>query len=143
MKIKQLLSFILKKSSTSNSIEPISSDEILARFIFSSSQFSLLNGVKQAAFLPASDGEASVFRKTKLVQISMYESTKEKISCERGKEIKGVALICAEKVKLAPGLSVEAEESKHKWHANIIGWPLGKNEQKQLALILAQNATLE
>jgi len=125
----------------SNKVEVISSGEVLSRFLFNGNQFSL-NGVKQAAFLPAKNHETSIFRKTKLVQFSLYESIKELIASERGMQIKGVALIEAEKIQLAD-LKVEIEESKHQWHANIIGWPLEKHQQKQLALILAQNSSLE
>ena len=147
MKIKELLSFILKKlrartSPDSEINESISPSEVLSRFLFQSSHFSS-NRVKQAAFLPAKNLETSVFRKTKLVEFSLYDKTKDLISLERGKKIKAIALIQADKIGDAIGLTIEVEESQHKWHANIVGWPQEKHEQKQLAQILAKNSSLE
>lgn len=145
MKIKELLRPILGKLPAlynSSSSEEILSTEILSRFIFQRNHFSS-NGVKQAAFLPAKNLETSVFRKTKLVEQSLYDSTKLLIASERSLEVKAVALIRAEDIELADGLTTEIEESKHKWHANIVGWPSEKHEQKQLAQILAKNSSIE
>ena len=133
------MSWASSKTTTPTRIKP---DEDLARFIFHSNGFNS-SRVKQAAFLPAKNLETSVFRKTKLVEKSKYEIKKKIISSERGVDIKAVATIKENDVELAEGLTTRAEESKHKWHANIIGWPQEKHEQKQLAQILAHHSSLE
>lgn len=119
---------------------PISPDEELARFLTQSGHYNSRR-IKQSAFLPAKNLETSVFRKTRLgVE---YNNTKKKIEASRGTKIKAVAIIKACAVDSCKGLSVVPEESKHKWHANIIGWPAKKHEQKQLALLLAEQAVKE
>ncbi len=143
-KIKELLKAISKGCSHDSKSYlgplPIAPEETLARFLFQSRHFSK-TGIKQAAFLPARNMETSVFRKTRLGQA--YSATKKVIEDERKMTIKAVALITAGDVEKEEHLVVKPEESDHRWHANIIGWPENKHEQKQLALILANCATKE
>lgn len=148
-KIKELLKLISIGSSAESkqcSTEDISSEEVVARFLFSKSGQFNTTIVKPGAFLPkfqeSSDRfETSVFRKTRLG--SQYPKTKTIISKERDKSIKAVALLKVLDSHEADNITIEPEESKHKWHANIIGWPSEKNERMQLAQILAAQSSLE
>lgn len=147
-KIKELLKRISTASfrkNNPNSPQPIHDDEILSRFIFQKGQFNA-SLIKQAAFLPTvnprtSIFETSVFRKTKLDL--EYQNTRDIIEEKRQKKIKATALITASCVTNTPPLRTVPDETDHVWHAAIIDWPSDKNEQKQLALILANSSQKE
>jgi len=71
-----------------------------------------------------------------------YRKTKRVVSAKRDKDIKVTALIGVSSVKNA-GVMVEPEESEHKWHADITGWPDDKDKRKSIAQALAKDASLE
>lgn len=129
---------------------PVESDEELARFIFSKTQITA-TGVKPAAFMPPPNFKYSIFRKSKM-RLEEYLNTRTKVVAKRGKSgqsgsYKGTALITAKSV-LANKLIISPEESDHKWHADIIGWPTGTEEDvkarlKELALALALDARVD
>lgn len=147
-KIKELLKLISKgllgiqDKKAPPELQP---NEILSRFIFSKNHINAA-GPKQGAFLPMFQEsqkrfETSVFRKTK--SGNEYKNIKRNIAEIRKKEIKATALISVADVEGIDSLSVESDETNHKWHANIIDWPSEKNEQKQLAQMLAIRSRLE
>ncbi|MDP3280934.1 MAG: hypothetical protein Q8M57_07800 [Nitrosomonas sp.] len=129
-------------SSDKKRAEAVSADEELSRFIFSSEY---LNGnrtiIKAAAFMPNRTLKTSVFRKNRMLP-DEYISKKIEIANLRNKELKAVGLIKVSSV-LSTDLQVEPEESDHKWHADLTGWPESKHEQKNIAQVLAKAASIE
>ena len=128
---------------------PIDGEEELARFLFSRDELNASGAVKQAAYMPrkgAGNLEVSVFRKTKLGR--WYPAKKREIVSARGKSLKGVALIKRPqiegiKIGVLDHLRVEPEESEHRWHANILGWPSARHHQRDYAVALAEASRLE
>ncbi len=122
-------------------IEPISPNEELSRFIFSSKELTNSGVIKAVAFLPNSSLKTSVFRKSRM-SVEEYNEKKEVVAKVRAKPIKAVALISASSV-LKANLQIEPEETEHKWHADLINWPENKEERKSIAQALARVACVE
>lgn len=148
MLLRRLLQKFLVKFQVQRDVPaPIEGTEHLARFLFSSKQFAKTNGkIKFTAFTPQ-HGETSVFRKNRLA--GDYSAVKQKVESVRRSRMKATALIEASKIsgiRVAGNqniLSVKPEESEHKWHANILGWPDNKQAQKAFAIKLAKLSWLE
>jgi hypothetical protein len=121
----------------------VADNEDLARFLTSSSHFNS-TAAKPAAFMPnPKNGETSVFRHG----AEPFEELKAIAQQEVGEErrIYGAAIVKAGAIRKAE-LEVRAKEPPPR-HADIIGWPwskddpdLGKARQKELAVIIAQEA---
>ena len=134
--LDKLLNLIKRPQNKSVSIQ---TDELLARFVFSSSHFNSKR-VKHAAFMPHK-GEVSVFRVSNLSENDIWDIGVNHVGAMRGKSPKSRADIHAAKV-INTGLSVVAETSNHKLHANIIDWPEGRDDQLDLAMELANSSKL-
>ncbi len=122
----------------------VDDSEKIGRFIFYSDHFSSVNNtVKYAAFLPARDNKASVYRIDGYTEDLIDELDKEFISGKRtdGKISKGRADLLARQVRLSQ-LDVIAEPTPHKDHANIEGYFSDKSANKLKAIELARHATL-
>jgi len=118
----------------------ITSEESLARFIFSSSHFSSENKrVKHNAFMPAPDGKTSVFR-TKGIDWTAVWEIGEEVAKTRSQTLYARADIAAGEVSKV-GLRVAPSEPPPR-HCNIEGWPTEKSAQKLVAMDLAEAATL-
>lgn len=119
--------------------------EPLSRFITSDSQFN--NAMpKASAFMPGPvDAKTSVFRQRAEPLPALWEMADREIGAAR--RVRAVAALTAADIRQAR-LDVEAQEPPPR-HANIIGWPtvahdpeLSRAQRKELALLLAQSATL-
>lgn len=116
--------------------------ELLARFLTHRTQFSRQNKrVRTVAFMPPADLRLSVFRVEGLDNNKIWQIGEKKVVSQSGKTLYGRAEIRAQLVEKT-GLSIDPDNNPPR-HANIIGWPLEKNEQKLIALELAKEATLE
>jgi len=124
--------------------EPVREDEVLARFIFDRKHLRTLpsSAVKYHAFLPnPANNQTSVFRKVRMTD-QEYKDTKLKVEGERGRKMKGTALVDVATVTES-GVSVKPEESQYRWHADIEGWPLEKDEAMAIAQQIAAKAEVE
>jgi hypothetical protein len=124
--------------------ESVGDDEDLARFLFSSSQFTSVMA-KPGVFLPnPKDRETSVFRQGRERREELWRMGREHGPSER--TLYGAAVLSARSVRAAL-LGVIASEPPAK-HAAIVGWAwlddpdLQKAQQKERALLLAQAAEL-
>lgn len=118
---------------------PVDPAEPITRYIFSSSHFSTQNNrVKHNAFMPSS-GEASVFRTDSLPEPEIW-AIGQGISTQRGQQLHARGDLLTRDV-LSLSLAVEPSEPPPR-HANITGWPQGKDEMKLKAIELAGKATL-
>lgn len=122
-------------------LEQVSPDENLSRYILQKNHFSILHQrVKYAVFLPAPNGETSVFRISNLSDNEIWEIGDNEVAQKRGGPLLGRADISAFHV-LDKNLKVIPDNNPPR-HANIVGWPEEKSEQKLIAIELAERAQL-
>jgi hypothetical protein len=126
---------------TDLNLEQVSPGENLTRYILHTNHFSILHKrVKYATFMPTPNGETSVFRISKLSESEIWGIGDREVAQKRSKPLLGRADISAfhvfsNKLEIAP-------DNNPPRHANIIGWPREKSEQKLIAMELAENAQL-
>lgn len=119
----------------------VATEEVLARFLLSSRQFSReTRRAKADAFIPHPHAELSVFRTRDLADESIW-SLGLTVAEPSGKTLHGRAeLLCGAVRNL--GLEVVADEPPPR-HASITGWPRNdKGAQRLRALELAAVAKL-
>lgn len=122
----------------------VADSEKIGRFIFSQDHFnSTTKQVKYAAFMPASDKKASVYRIDGYTEEQIISIDKEFVSGKRtdGKESKGRADLFAKQIRQSQ-LEVTPDPIPHIHHANIEGYTNNKSENKLKAIELAKSATL-
>lgn len=121
---------------------PISEAESIARFLTHERHFSATKGVvKAGGFMPPPDLATSVFRTAGLSEARVWGMGQAYV---RGYEGRG-PLARADLVALeiiTVGLRLQPDDVPPR-HAGIVGWPLEKEAQKDLALELAARATLQ
>ena len=121
-------------------VEPVIPSEVLSRFIMQMNWFRPSdNRVRYAAFMPnPKNGETSVFRISGISDREVWEIGDREVGLRRDKPILGRADIGASFV-ITKGLNVVPNEPPIR-HANIIGWPEQKSEQRLVAIELAAEA---
>ena len=117
---------------------PISLSEILSRFVLYRKHVRIDNSIRPTAFMPDRNGETSVFRTSEMSANNIWNIGRE-VAIRRGKPLIGRADIITG-VVVSNGLQIVPQEPPEK-HANIIGWSSEKSKQKEVALILASEAT--
>jgi hypothetical protein len=122
----------------------VNSQEFLARYITSKSWYSRVkNRVKPRAFMPPIDRKLSVFRTDNLSEPEIWKiglkNVIEKIV--RPTNLHGRADIQALSI-IESNLQIEPDNTPPR-HANIVGWPELKEEQKSIAQELAAKASLK
>jgi hypothetical protein len=124
---------------------PVEAKETLSRFITSSRWYSRTKGeVKHAAFMPAGNGETSLFRTDGLDENNIWLLGQEQLGrrLSAGRHIHGRGDIRAQEI-YAVALRVEPEISLHPLHANIVNWPSDEPRRLFLAAEIARKATLQ
>ena len=123
----------------------ITPNDKLARFVFNSNHIRANGTVKHQAFLPAKDGDTSVFCITGLTHADVWNIADSYVVPVRLKPVKGSAEIISNDA-LEHNLTVTLSEPPPK-HANISNWPGGlqptdedKARRKQIAQRLAEIA---
>jgi hypothetical protein len=135
-----LIDYFLKNRQISKTID---GQETLARFITSKSGYSRgKNVVKPQAFMPPLDLRLSVFRINNLSEPEIWQIGLKKIidKMKIPRNLHGRADIKALNI-LENGLKINPDDTPPR-HANIIGWPELKEEQKSIAQELAAKASL-
>lgn len=114
----------------------------LSRFLKSKRQYSKeKNRVKEGAFLPPQDRKLSVFQTKEMSEAAIWELGEEAFSASKKPvTLRGRADLSVSAV-LKTNLKVEPDNDPPR-HANIIGWPEEKSDQKSIAQELASEATL-
>ncbi|MGC1878630.1 MAG: hypothetical protein WA347_05400 [Rhabdochlamydiaceae bacterium] len=122
----------------------VEDSEKIGRFIFSQDHFSsVTKQVKYAAFLPASDKKASVYRIDGYTEEQIRDIDQEFVSGKRtdGKVSKARADLLAAQIRQSQ-LDVVPDPFPHIHHANIEGYSSEKSENKLKAIELAKKAIL-
>lgn len=120
--------------------DSVGDSEQVARYLFSDKLFAAsLSRVKHHAFSP-SGGEASVFRIDNLSELQIWKLG-ALAGASRRQSPRARADISAAKVRAAR-LDVVAAPLTHVRHANIVGWPNDREQQRLLAMELATASKL-
>jgi hypothetical protein len=132
------------KTSVQESSHTIDKNEPLSRYLTSTNHFGRQNNrVKYSAFMPPADLKLSVFRTKELPEKAIWDIGNNEVgeNAQVPKTLYGRAEITPLVVKKVE-LSIDPDDEPPR-HANIIGWPQEKSEQKLKALELAESATLK
>lgn len=120
----------------------VDKSELIGRFLFHSNEAAYNGGrVKYNAFLPAPNGETSVYRISDLSCDEIWHIGRNYVARARQKALRGRADVIASHI-LEKGLKIRPETKIHSLHANIIRWPTAKHEKKLIAEKLADKAKL-
>ncbi|MDX2415851.1 MAG: hypothetical protein QNK19_00100 [Xanthomonadales bacterium] len=120
----------------------MAASEQIARYILSKRYFSVSNrAVKYGAYLPAPNGEASVYRISNISEKQIWDIGREYVAVPSMRTLYARGDTTAT-VVTKTGLEIVPETTKHSLHANIVNWPSEKHEQKMLALEIANKAEL-
>lgn len=121
--------------------DSVAENEKIARFIFSSKHYAKEVGrVKYAAYLPARNGESSVYRIDNISWEGVWKIGKEYVETGERK-IRACAETSALEIR-RNALKVTPETTVHYRHANIVSWPHEKDERKMLAMEIANKSQL-
>jgi len=115
--------------------------EFLSRYIIQKKYYRADGTVRHNAFMPSIDGEVSVYLIINLKEDQIWETGRVNVAVVLDKPLLGRADIITSSV-LNQKLRVESDPAPHPRHANIIGWPPDKGEQKEIALVLAAESQL-
>jgi len=119
--------------------ERIDDAERLARFVFRRDHVRADSTVKPDAFIPHPHADCSVTRHTGISELGLWDRG-EAVGAMRNLPLRGRADVTALAVRGA-GLEPEtAPREGNPQHANIVGWPAGKPNQKHQAQLLAKAA---
>ncbi len=97
--------------------------------------------MKYGAYLPASNSETSIYRTPALTEEEIWEIGKGYVAKPMNRTLYARGDITAAMI-LKTGLDIVPETTPHPLHANIVKWPSEKDEQKMLAVEIANEATL-
>lgn len=122
-----------------NRVPDVSDDELLARYVMQSNHLRSNKTVKADLFMPHPYQELSL---TRYLDANIEEvlALGEETAKELNKTLYGRADIQAIKCKVGSLQVVKDPTPKNPNHANTKGFPLGKPEQKAIALELAADA---
>jgi len=140
--LKRLLAIFLGSAHKPLKQDSVADSEQIARYIFTKKHFSVDRGiVRPAAYMPAPNREASVFRISNLAEKEIWDIGHKYVAWPSGRTLRArgdtsAVMISKTELKIVP------ETTPHPLHANIVNWPSEKDEQKMLAVEIANEATL-
>ena len=122
--------------------DKIATGEQTTRYILSSRHFNASKRtVMFGAYLPASNGETSVYRTSGVPEEEIWNIGREDVAKPRERTLHARGDVTSAAI-VKTGLKVVPDTSPHPRHANIIGWPPEKDKQKMLAVEIADASKL-
>jgi hypothetical protein len=120
----------------------MSSAEAITRYIFSSKHYArTTNRIRYNAFMPK-NGETSIFLINNLDDEQIWYIGETYVAPISSRTLLARGDLESSDI-YKEGLEIKPDTTKHKLHANIIGWPLEKPEKvRYIAMELAENAQL-
>ena len=118
---------------------PVTSNELLARFILQRSHLRQDWTVKSDAFIPYPWPNLSVTRHLQLSDPELWKIA-QKVAQQTERILHGRADVQASDFERQSLRVVAAPVSENPNHANVSGWPLEKSAQKTIAQEIAQSA---
>ena len=97
--------------------------------------------MKYGAYLPAPNGEVSVYRTLNLSEKEIWDIGHEYVAKPSNRNLYARGDITASAIRKT-NLDIVPETNPHPLHANIVNWPLEKDGQKMLAVEIANTAKL-
>ena len=97
--------------------------------------------MKYGAYLPAPNGETSVYRISNIPEKEIWDIGREYVA-EPSKRTLYARGDTTAALITKTGLEIVPETTSHPLHANIVNWPTEKHEQKMVAVEIANEATL-
>jgi hypothetical protein len=124
-----------------NNVPPVDDDELLARFILNSNEFRSDDSVKPTLFMPYKYVTLSVNRHRDATADETWHIGRE-VARQRNKTLYGRSDITANACKVDT-LTVVAKPllPENPNHADIVGYPAAKEDQKSLAQELVASAS--
>jgi hypothetical protein len=120
----------------------VAASEQIARYILSARYFSITKRtVKYGAYMPAPNGETSVYRISNIAENEIWDIGRKYVAGPSKRTLRARGDTTAELITKT-GLEISPETTPHPLHANIVNWPSEKDEQKMLAVEIANEATL-
>jgi hypothetical protein len=121
---------------------PVTDDEWLARYIVHKDHVRADGTVKQDPFIPYSKVELSVTRHRGLNEVGLWAAG-ELVAQELSKSLRGRADTQA-RVHVRSRLRVVPKPlPKNANHADVVDWPADKPAQKEIALLIAKEASFK
>jgi len=140
--LKRLLAIFLGSAHKPSQQDGVADSEQIARYILSKRHISVTKGiVRPAAYMPAPNGEASVYRISDITEKDVWDIGREYVAGPSGRTLRARGDTSAVTISKT-GLEIVPETTPHHLHANIVNWPTEKDEQKMLAVEIANEATL-
>lgn len=122
--------------------EKISGTEPISRFIVEKKYYRADGTARHNSFMPSREGETSVYRTQDLKEDEIFEIGSTYVAEKRNKPLKGRADIQASHV-FDQSLNILPQPEVHDRHCSIVDWPEDKSKIRQIAVELAEKATLK
>ena len=140
--LKRLLAIFLGSAHKPSKQDSVADSEQIARFILSKNHLRASNRtVKYGAYLPAPNGETSVYRISDIAEREVWDIGHKYVAAPSKRTLRGRGDTTAVFITKT-GLKIVPETTPHPLHANIVNWPSEKDEQKMLAVEIASEAIL-
>jgi hypothetical protein len=140
--LKRLFAIFYGSAHKSSQQDSVAASEQIARYILTKKHISVTKGiVKPAAYMPAPNGETSVYRISNIAENDIWDIGRKYVAGPSKRTLRARGDTTAE-VITKTGLEISPETTPHPLHANIVNWPSEKDEQKMLAVEIANEATL-
>ena len=140
--LKRLLAIFHGSADNPLQQDSVVASEQIARYILSKRYFSVSNRtVKYGAYLPAPNGETSVYRISNIVEKEIWDIGRKYVAGPSKRTLRARGDTTAVAISKTV-LEISPETTPHPLHANIVNWPSEKDEQKMLAVEIANEATL-
>lgn len=116
--------------------------EICSRFVFDRKHYSPRNmELKAKALVPNKALQTSVFLVLGLSEQEIWDIGKGFVASRRNKRVLARGDLSGDAIE-SQGLQIAPDPKDHPKHANIVGWPIEKDEIKRVTQDLAAEATL-
>jgi hypothetical protein len=140
--LKRLLAIFYGSTHKTSQQDSVVASEQIARYILSARYFSITKRtVKYGAYMPAPNGETSVYRISNIAENEIWDIGRKYVAGPSKRTLRARGDTTAELITKT-GLEISPETTPHPLHANIVNWPSEKDEQKMLAVEIANEATL-
>lgn len=124
-----------------SNVPPVEETEILSRYVLQSKHFRNDKTPKPELFMPHPHQDLSVTRHRDATEAELWQ-VGHNVAQQIGKTFYGRFDVKTEDCQIEP-LKVEAKPIKNNPnHADIIGWPSSKPDQKELALKIAASKSI-
>ena len=121
---------------------PVSDDEWLARYVLRKEQVRADGTLKPDTFMPFKWVELSVTRHLGLDEVELWEAGAS-VAAETGTTLQGRADAQASVYVKHPLRVIPRPLPRNPNHADVVGWPADKPAQKEIALLIAREATFK